>query len=236
MKRAFLHGNVINAAALAGVRRLVYLSFQSASATSPFPFSADHLLTEAHLKQSHLAFVILRDSFYLDILPEMIDASGTIRGPAGSGKAAWVAREDVAQVAARVLMEDLHQGQTYDVTGPEAFGLEEAAMRLSVLTGRRLQYQDEEPEAARKRQVATGASDNQVDGLIGSYLAIGSGELSRISDTVRGLTGREPMTLEAYFSTYPERLGALAPSEPAPGARVPQYRSTGPQHAAQPTI
>jgi len=224
LKRAILHGNVINAAGMAGVRRLVYLSFQSASATSPFPYSADHLLTEAHLKQSRLAFTILRDSFYLDILPGMIDAGGIIRGPAGSGKAAWVAREDVAQAAARVLMEDIHQGQTYDITGPEAFGLEEAAMRLSTLTGRELRYEDEAPEAARKRQAATGAPDDEIGAWIGSYLAIGSGELSRTSDAMPGLIGREAMTLEAYFTTYPERLGALAPPYRAFEGDAPRYR------------
>ena len=210
LKRASLHGNVIDAAAAVHVRRLVYLSFQSASATSPFPYSAAHLLTEAHLKQSGLAFTNLRDSFYLDILPEMVDAKGTIRGPAGSGKVAWVAREDVAQVVTSALTEDRHQGQTYDVTGPEAFGLENAAKRLSALTGGAVRYEEETPEATRKSLTAIGWPDHEVDAGVGSYLAIRSGELSRTSDTVERLTGRKAMSLEAYFATYPERLGALA--------------------------
>ena len=210
LKRARLHGNVIDAAAAVDVHRLVYLSFQSASATSQFPYSAAHLLTEAHLRQSGLEFTNLRDSFYLDILPEMADANGTIRGPAGSGKVAWVAREDVAQVVASALTGDRHQGQTYDVTGPEAFGLEEAAKRLSALTGRAVRYEEETPEATRKSLTAIGSPDYEIDAGVGCYLAIGSGELSRTSDTVERLIGRKAMTLEAYFGNYPERLGALA--------------------------
>ncbi|HEY4075497.1 MAG TPA: SDR family oxidoreductase [Rhizomicrobium sp.] len=210
LERARLHGNVIDAAVAARVRRLVYLSFQSASATSPFPYSAAHLLTEAHLKQSGLAFTNLRDSFYLDLLPEITEENGDICGPAGSGKAAWVAREDVAQVAAAVLTEDRHQGQTYDVTGSEAFGLGEAATRLSALTGRQVRYKEETQEAARRRLIATGVSDCEIDASIGTYLAIASGELSQTSDTVERLTGRRPLTLEAYFNAFPERLGALA--------------------------
>jgi len=209
LQRARLHGNVIDAAAAAGVRRLVYLSFQSASATSPFPYSAAHLLTEAHLRQSGLGFTNLRDSFYLDILPEMADANSTIRGPAGSGKVAWVARGDVAQVVVAALTQDGHQGQTYDVTGSEAFGLGEAATRLSALTGGRVRYEEQTPEAARKSLTATGASGDEIEASIGTYLAIATGELSQTSDTVERLTGRKPMTLETYFRTYPERLGTL---------------------------
>lgn len=210
LKRARLHGNVIDAAVQAGVKRVVYLSFQSASATSPFPYSADHLLTEAHLKQSGLGFTILRDSFYLDLLPHIADEEGVIRGPAGTGTVAWVSREDVAQVAVSVLVEPGHEGQTYDVTGPEAFGLSEAAQRLSEVVHRRIRYVDETVEEGRGWRAATGASDWEVEVWLGSYLAMASGELSRTSDVVERLTGRPPFNLESYFSAYPRRLSTLA--------------------------
>lgn len=42
----------------------VYLSFQEASSTSPFPYSADHLVSEAHPRQSGLVWTILHDSSY----------------------------------------------------------------------------------------------------------------------------------------------------------------------------
>lgn len=210
LKRAHLHGNVIDAARRAGVRRVVYLSFQSASATSPFPYSADHLLTEAHLKQSGLDFTILRDSFYLDLLPEMIDERGRIRGPGGSGKVAWVAREDVAQVAAAVLIDERYIGITHNVTGPEAFGLSEAAKRLSALSGRQIEYEDETLEAGRAWRAETGAPQYEIEVWLGSYLSMASGELSETSDTVLRIVGRQPMTLEAYFSAYPDHWRALA--------------------------
>lgn len=212
LRRARLHGNVIDAAARAGVARVVYLSFQAASATSPFPYSADHLLTEAHLKQSGLAFTILRDSFYLDLLPEMADEAGVVRGPGGGGGAvAWVSREDVAQVAARVLAEPGYEGRTYDVTGPEAFGRAEAAERLGAIASRPVRYVEETPEEGRAWRAATGAPEWEVEVWLGSYLAMASGELSRTSDTVERITGRPPFALEAYFAAYPERLGNLRP-------------------------
>jgi uncharacterized protein YbjT (DUF2867 family) len=195
LKRAGLHGNVIDMAAAAGVKRLIYLSFQGASATSPFPYSADHLLTEAHLKQSGLAWTILRDSFYQDLIPTLPDAGGTIRDPGGDGKVAWVAREDVAQVVAAVLVDDRHTGRTYDVTGPEALSLEDATRRLAALNDGEPRYVRETIEQGRAWRAATGAAEWEVDVWLGSYLAMGSGELATVSDTVRQITGHDPMRL-----------------------------------------
>lgn len=196
LKRAALHGNVIYAAAAAGVRRVVYLSFQAASATSPFPYSADHLLSEAHLKQSGLAWTILRDSFYQDLVPDLADAEGVVRSPGGDGKVAWVAREDVAQVAAAVLADEGHAGRTYDLTGPEALSLQEAVGRVSARTGRRLSYLLETIEAGRAWRAATGAADWEVDVWIGSYLAMGNGELAATSGAVEAILGRPPLSFE----------------------------------------
>lgn len=209
MERARLHGQVIDAAARAGVQRLVYLSFQGASATSAFPYSADHLLTEAHLKQSGLAFTILRDGFYLDMLPPMAGDQGIIRGPAGDGAVAWVSREDISRTAAQVLLDPGHVGRTYDLTGPEAFGLAEAARRLTALTGRPVRYVEETVEEGRAWRAATGASEAQVDAWLGSYIAMARGELSSVSEAVEAITGEPPATLEAYFTRFPQRLGVL---------------------------
>lgn len=195
LKRAALHGNVMDAAAQAGVKRLVYLSFQGASATSPFPYSADHLLSEAHLKQSGLAWTILRDSFYQELVPTLADAEGVIRDPGGDGKVAWVAREDVARSVAAALQDDSHAGRSYDITGPEALSLEEAADRVSRHGERPIRYRRESLAEGRAWRAATGAADWEVDVWLGSYLEMGSGRLAHVSDAVERLTGKAPTSL-----------------------------------------
>jgi NAD(P)H dehydrogenase (quinone) len=210
--RARLHAGAIDAAAGAGVRHLVYLSFQGASPDSAFPYSRDHALTEAHLRGSGLPFTVLRDCLYLDLLPEMFGADGVVRGPAGEGRAAWVAREDVARAAAAVLRDPAaHEGAAYDVTGPEALTLAEAAARLSALAGRPLRYEDEPLDEARRWRLATGARPWQVEAWVGSYRAIAAGELAPVSDAVARLTGRPPLGLEACFRGSPGLLDALRP-------------------------
>lgn len=199
LKRAALHGNVIDAAAEAGVRRVIYLSFQGASATSPFPYSADHLLSEAHLKQSGLTYSILRDSFYLDLIPDLADEHGVVRNPGGEGLTAWVAREDVAQSVVAVLLGNGHDQRTYDLTGPEAITLKDACHRLAASAGGWPRYEPETLEQGRAWRAATGAAEWEVEAWIGSYLAMGSGELAAVSDHVQTLLGRRPMSLEEYL-------------------------------------
>lgn len=213
--RARLHKNAFDAAARAGVKRIVYLSFQGASPTSKFPMSRDHYQTEQYLKETGISFTLLRDNLYLDILPDIFDAQGVVRGPAGRGAVAWVSREDVARIAAAVLMGRGSSGAVYNVTGPEVMTLAETAKRLSALVGRELRYENETVEEGRKWRSRLGASAWEVDTWLGSYEAIAAGELARPSDAVFRLTGRQPLGLEAYFSERPKLLDPLRGSTAA---------------------
>ncbi|HZU34042.1 MAG TPA: SDR family oxidoreductase [Candidatus Angelobacter sp.] len=208
-QRAREHRNAIQAAARAGVKHLVYTSFQGASPDSKFPYSRDHYQTEQYLAESGVPFTALRDSMYMDMFAEMPDENGVIRGPAGNGVAAFVSREDVAQVAAAILSSSNPLTGTPDVTGPEAITFTEAARRLSAITGRNLRFEDESLEEGRRWRRATGAKDWQVETWVGSYAAIAAGEMAQVSDTVARLTGHPPLKLEDYFSQHSELLKKL---------------------------
>lgn len=208
-QRAREHRNAIQAAARAGVKHLVYTSFQGASPDSQFPYSRDHYETEKYLEESGIPFTALRDSMYMDMLAEMPDGHGVIRGPADNGAAAFVSREDVAQVAATILSDADPLTGTPDLTGPEALTLDQAARRLSTITGRNLRFEDESAEVGRKWRAATGAKEWQVETWVGSYLAIAAGELAPVSDAVERIIGRQPLKLEDYFQQHSELLGKL---------------------------
>jgi NAD(P)H dehydrogenase (quinone) len=143
----------------------------------------------------------------MDMFPDKFNAEGVIHGPAGSGRGAFVSREDVARTAATVL-EKL-PGGIHDVTGPDALSVAEIAVRLSALVGRQLRYQEDSASAAREQLNRQEPSATRVDLEVGWFEAIAAGELSRTSDTVLRFTGREPLTLEAYFQAFPELLRPL---------------------------
>ena len=62
----------------------------------------------------------MRNTLYADAAPRFVRPDGVIRAPAGHGRVAWVARADVARLAAVLLTEPGHEGQIYDVSGPHA--------------------------------------------------------------------------------------------------------------------
>src|SRR3954447_4292505 len=166
------HFSAITAALDAGVERIVYTSFLGAAPDATFTFARDHFHTEQRIRATGLRHTFLRDSLYLDYVPLLVGEDGVIRGPAGDGRVAAVARDDVADVAVAVLTSREHDGQTYDVTGPEAFTIEEAAAELSRATGRAITYERETLEEARASRAGSGAEAWEIEGWVTSYAAI----------------------------------------------------------------
>ena len=85
---------------------------------------------------------------------------------------------------------DAHLGRTYDLTGPEALSLSEAAETLSTALGREVTYHDETIEEAYESRRKWPAPDWQYDAWVSTYTAIAAGELAPVTDDVHTLTGR----------------------------------------------
>ena len=190
------HRTFIDAAAEAGVEHLVYVSFLGAAPDSTFTLARDHWATEEHVRARGLHATFLRDSLYADFFPLMTGADGVIRGPAGDGRVAAVAQDDIADAAVAVLRDPgAHAGATYDLTGPAALSLTEVAETITAVTGRPVRYHPETLDEAYASRAAYGAPDWQVEAWISTYTAIAAGDLETVSDDVKRLTGREPLTL-----------------------------------------
>ncbi len=199
------HIATVDAAVEAGVKRIVYLSFLGAAPEATFTFARDHWRTEEHMRAANVRTAFLRDSLYLDMLPMMAGDDGVIRGPAGDGRVAAVARDDVADVAVTVLLggED-HDGRSYDVTGPEGITLYQVVEELSRVTGRNIVYRAETLEEAYASRASYDAPEWEVEGWVTSYAAIAVGELDVVSNTVSELAGHAPMALAEFLRRYPE--------------------------------
>ena len=184
-----------------GVQHVVYLSFFGAGPEATFTFARDHWATERHLRSTGVAVTFLRDNLYADFAPQMVGADDAIAGPGGSGRSAVVAQADVARSAAAVLTEPrTHRGRTYNLTGPESLSFAEIAALLGRAWGRPVTYRDETIDQAWESRRSYGAPDWMVEGWISTYLAVAAGELDGVSDDVRRLTGRDPLSLAEVIS------------------------------------
>jgi uncharacterized protein YbjT (DUF2867 family) len=143
----------IDAAKNAGVRKIVKFSGLNASVASPFLFNRMHAKIEGYLERSGVTWTHLRPSqFMSEYLRERptIVAESAFFLPLQDAKLAPVDIEDIAKAAFALLHTSGHQGQRYEMTGPEALSMTEIAQQLSLVLGKTVRYINI-PAAERKR-------------------------------------------------------------------------------------
>jgi NAD(P)H dehydrogenase (quinone) len=178
-----------------------------AAPNATFPFARDHSLTEQASREAGISLTAMRNSLYADVAPLFVGPDGVIRAPAGHGRLAWVARADVARLAAVLLVEPGHEGQIYDVSGPHAIDLHETARLLTKATRRAIISHAETLDEARESR--SGHPAWLVEGWIGSDQMLDTGEGSVTSHTIEHLTGRPPMTLPEFLVAEPSSFAHL---------------------------
>jgi NAD(P)H dehydrogenase (quinone) len=127
----------------------------------------------------------------------MTGDEGVIRGPAGDGRVAAVAQDDIADAAVAVLQDPgSHVDRTYELTGPQSLMLAEVAVTLTAATGRTVTYQPETVEEAyASRRAAYDAPDWQLDAWVSTYTAIADGSLAAVTSAIPDLTGHPATSL-----------------------------------------
>jgi len=196
------HRTFVDAAAAAGVGHLVYVSFYGAAPDATFTLARDHWATEQHTRASGVPFTSLRDNLYADFLPQMVGTDGVIRGPAGDGRAAVVAQDDIADAVVAVLRDPgAHAGRVYELTGPQALTLAEVAAVITTVTGRPVSYVQETIEEAYASRASYGAPDWQLDAWVSTYTAIADGSLATVTTAISELTGHPATQLEQVLRT-----------------------------------
>jgi len=206
------HTAAVEAAVAAGVERIVYSSFVGAASDATFTFARDHWHTEEHIRYSGVDFTFLRGGVYMEVVPMVVSIDGVIRGPAGDGRVAAVARDDVADVAAAVLRGEGHGRMTYDVSGPQSLTMFEIADSFSRVTGRNITYHAETIEEAYEARASYGAPAWELEGWVSSLVGVARGEMDVVSDAVLSLTGHPPMTFDEFLRRNPESYRHLLPA------------------------
>jgi uncharacterized protein YbjT (DUF2867 family) len=195
--------NAIDAAARADVGHLVVSSILGADPASPASFVRHHGQADKHLQASGVPWTILRPNMYMhnvtSLWPPTIGPDGNYYAPAGDARISMVDARDVAAVAARVLTEDGHTGQAYDLTGPQALTTAQSCELLAAHLGRPVRYVAVDDDSARAAMLGAGLQHWMADALIELYQDYRrsgqDGYAAQLHDGVGKVTGREPRTL-----------------------------------------
>ncbi|MDO8209493.1 NAD(P)H-binding protein [Conexibacter sp. CPCC 206217] len=200
----------VGAAKAAGVRHVAYTSVPNPSSEHPTGIlAAEHFATEEALRASGLAWTFLRNALYVDIQAQgwaHAVATGQLVTNAGAGRTSYVTRADCAAAAGAILVSDGHEGQAYDVTGPELQNADDVAATLSAVSGRAVEVVQVDDEAFVAGLVAGGVPQEMAAVYAGFGTAIREGLLETQTDVVERLTGRAPTSVSAFLTEHREAL------------------------------
>lgn len=191
-KRDAHHQNVIDAAKKNGVKWIVYTSLLHAD-TSTIGLAAEHVASEAALKESGIPFTILRNGWYTEnyagSIPGAI-ASGAFLGSAGDGKISAASRKDFAEAAVAVLTTGGHQGKVYEFAGDEAFTLTELAAEISKQTGKDIPYKNLPVDEYANALISFGLPGGLAHVIAGWDISTSKGDLFDDGKQLSKLIGR----------------------------------------------
>jgi uncharacterized protein YbjT (DUF2867 family) len=202
---------VIDAAAQAGVERIVKLSAMHADPASPLPAYRWHGEIEAHLRRSTVPAVLLRPAFFMTNLLMVaggVAQTGILHAPTAGRRVAMIDIRDVAAVAAVTLLTDGHTGRTYDLTGPSPVTFDDVATALANATGHAVRSVDLTEEQARPLFEAASLPAWLAAHLAGVFGVIRAGGFEHTTDHVAAITGHAPRGIDDFARDF---AAAFAP-------------------------
>src|SRR5690348_3575102 len=202
--QAEMESRICQAARRAGVKYIVKLSTVKANRNSPCYFFQQHALAEEQLKNSGVAFTILRSNSFMQNLlwfADEIKTKGRFSLPMGVAKTAPVDIRDVATFACTILRNEAHHGATYNITGPEKLSFVEIAQRLSAATGKQIEYHDIEPMEFLQMLLHAGMPGWYAEAVTASWNVAREGE-PVVTDVVAALTKKSPITFAQFARDY----------------------------------
>jgi NAD(P)H dehydrogenase (quinone) len=188
-RRVAQHTAVIDAAAAAGVHRLVYTSGPHAD-TSINPLMPEHAATEAYLAAAGLPHLVLRNGWYNENYVGALDearATGVLLTATGEGRVASAARADYAEAAANALAGD--ETGVLTLTGDVAWTYDDLAALVAQVLGREVHAEHVTVEEKVARLVAAGVPEGGAAFGAGIDAAIAAGELGDLTGDLHRLLG-----------------------------------------------
>ena len=202
-KRIQQHRNVIEAAKQNGVNKIVYTSIVGDEDKNAFsPIVQSNRQTEKDVQASGLQWVIGRNGIYIEPDLEYLDTyikEGRIENCAGQGKCTYTSREELGYAYAKLLIEDKHNGQVYNLVG-EPVTQSELAENINKVYGTNLIYNSVTVDNyAADRKAALGDFMGTV--IAGIYEGIKAGANDVPSDYEKA-TGRAHKSLFEMISEF----------------------------------
>jgi len=191
---------VAKAAKAAGVAHLVKLSSYDAREQN-VGTGVWHAHGEAAIRASGIAYTFVQPSGFMSnalFWARSIKAEGVVSTATGDGKIPFIHPRDIADVTVEALASETYRGNSSPITGPEALSYAEMTAKIGAAIGKPIRFQPISEEEAREQQVAWGAPKELVEARLSIFRAIRDGRLATVTDTVKSILGRNPLTFDQW--------------------------------------
>ena len=192
--------NLLKVAKQAGVQHVVKLStIEADRSLGPGKW---HRQQEELIKSMGFEWTFLRPTMMMvntiEWWGETIKSQNAVYFPGGKGKVSPVDPRDVASVARTVLTEPGHEGQIYELTGPEAFTISEMVQILAKALDKPIRYTDVPVFAAAIGMLRFGLPFYVVMGLMQTLGALRRSEYAYVTDVVEQVNNCKPRTFNEW--------------------------------------
>ncbi|NNF32934.1 MAG: NmrA family NAD(P)-binding protein [Saprospiraceae bacterium] len=158
---------------------------------------------------SGLDYTLVRASWFNQNFSEsfLMDPilAGHVALPMPEAEIPFVDTDDIAEVVVEALLDDQHNGKTYEVTGPRKLTFQDVVKEISQATGRKIHYQPVTMEEYSGMMKAAGLPSDYI--WLFDYLfreVLGNPDNHTISKDVEKVLGREATD----FSDYARRTAS----------------------------
>jgi NAD(P)H dehydrogenase (quinone) len=202
-KRIEQHRNVIEAAKKNGVAKIVYTSIIGAEENNAFsPIVQTNRQTEKDIRESGLDWVIGRNGIYIEPDLEYLETyikEGEIRNCAENGKCAYTSRVELGYAYAKMLIENKHNGNTYNLVG-EAITQTELTNYINKVFDTKLVFNPvSEKDYLEERKAALGDFIGTVIGGIYQGIKEGANDVASDFEKVTGRKHATPLEMMEDF-------------------------------------
>ena len=212
-RRVRQHDAAIRAAAAAGIGRVVFTSHVHPEAANPLGAMAREVgETEERLQRSGLDWTVLRFGSFAELqIPPAATAAmnGRLVTNMGDGRIVPVSRQDCAEAAAITLTTDGHTGETYEITGSQAFSAPDLAELYADVSGQPVKVVQLSDMVLTSVLVSLGTPWRAALDITAFGRAIRRGFFDVVDPAFERLTGRPPVAARDVLIAHHGNLLAV---------------------------
>ncbi|MGW4983550.1 NmrA family NAD(P)-binding protein [Streptomyces mirabilis] len=193
------------AAIEAGVEAVVNMSQMVARRDAPSPVSRQHWLAERLLDRTPMMITHLRSTLFLEWVHwcwQRTESEGVLRTPFAHGRHAPLLGPDHAAVIAAILTKpDLHQGQSYRLTGPAEVDHRDIAAEVGQSLGIPVRYEPVSVDAFTSALTAAGLPKILIEHIAAIAQDYHEDFFAGSNNLVEVIGGHRPTTVGQYVAS-----------------------------------